>query len=117
MAKRKKSKIRMRTVGCPGEAHSNPNIDHCMLCLNSPAGWAQLEIPAAFPDLAAYDAAPDTLIDGAGSDTNNELWDLHSIVRIMWDEMSVESRVKVWERTKLMRERHAKRAAEGDDGE
>jgi hypothetical protein len=26
-------------VRCPGEAHTNPYIDHCMLCLRSKWGW------------------------------------------------------------------------------
>lgn len=30
---------------CNGEAHTNPFIDHCMMCLNYTWGWRQEKAP------------------------------------------------------------------------
>jgi hypothetical protein len=42
--------VETKYVECPGEAHSNPYIDHCMTCLPN---WGRIAIPASCADLSA----------------------------------------------------------------
>ena len=53
-SKRRFTKARTRLVPCPGEAHSNPFIDNCSLCMPR---WGWVEIPAKYATLDEYRAA------------------------------------------------------------
>jgi hypothetical protein len=45
-----------RKIPCPGEAHSNPHIDHCMVCL---PGWGEIDELAPVDLEAAKNARQD----------------------------------------------------------
>ncbi len=53
-----------RKIPCPGEAHSNPHIDHCGICL---PGWGEIDELAEIDFEAAKNARQDIPLPGLTS--------------------------------------------------
>lgn len=67
MAKAKRAKVTGPMVACPGEAHRNPHIDGCMMCLDYT--WGEVPLPFKLGDAVTPRNADDigyvVGIDGA----------------------------------------------------
>jgi hypothetical protein len=107
MKRGKRPEVEMRTVPCDGQAHRNPHIDHCMVCLGGQ--WGELQVPAAFPDLQTYRQGGDVMI-GLISDAavaadgeRDATWDYHDVIREMWRALDDAGKARAWQALARMR--------------